>query len=234
MYLEKKRVDSYSSILDELKTKVSRPIEPSIHDINISLTDKREKLLKQLRRQLIYTYQNPELKELKDNLIITREIVKKIRDINFYINILKHTRWPYRLGVLEKRRLKFVEKQIKRGLRNIKLQAPKTRRFNRKNHLKRQSALLMSLEAKLPPPELVHSHIFDVWQTWQASTFSLMSALEVWFDDGIKINETVKDIIKERADNLKKEEAHMALSQNPKKTKAWSKAVTLWMAAKEL
>jgi len=125
------------------------------------------------------------------------------------------------------------ELQIRRALEHKSIVEPKIKIFKSKNHLKKQTALLCSMEAKLPPHDKINNKIFSRWNEWVSSTLAILVGLETWIEDGIKIHKPVKNIIKEKADTLKQIEAKYGFDQ-PQKTKQWKKAVIEWLAASKL
>lgn len=200
-------------------------------------------LVKQLHAQLVYTFKNKNIDTLKKNIIITRKLVEKLRDINYYIEITQKKprgksirrlqKKRYRLGQIEIKRLKFTETQIKNALKNKPFKKPRIATLKRKKHLRKQTALLCSLEAKLPPPKIINKKLLKHWDDWTSSTMAILAGLETWVEDDVKIKKTIKEIIKENSLILKHIETRKGFD-HPEKSKEWKKAITEWLAASRL
>lgn len=275
MYLEKKRVVSCNNIVKEVNSKINtftlskHKIKPfgSVEDVDLSIRQKKAQLIKDLHKAITTTLaidfdkakQEKVLTNIRTNLPIIREIVLKLRDIDYFIETCIFKKRPIRRSVKklskkrynvwsgEKKKLKICEIEFMQKLMNVepakkviiqtKIKEAKKPK-SQKRLIKKQTAILCSLEAKLPPPSAVKPILLkgDNFTAWASTTLSLLAALETTSDqEDINEKRPIKVIIKEKAEQLSLKESEYLIKEKPgKKKKAWKKAVIEWLAAKRL
>ncbi len=207
-------------------------IDRLVSSVDKSIEKKKNDLMRALHDSVIQTFSinlgkitKEELqKEIGENILALRNIVRKLIAINYYLStsFSEEADLPERPGPvlsrkdwqkLESRICHFIDKIIildNRLLKNYRQKQDKAEKEEKKDFreltriLKRQKELLYHMEAKLPPKvssRLIQKPKIDYWIS---TVLALLDAIESEYDDELKIfMHLKKDKLLKKKINLK-------------------------------
>jgi len=305
--IEESHLDIYKKLAEDINNAAKKfkiklhkispgPYQALLSNTNITIEKKKKGLVGCLHRDIVKTFsvdisrvssKNALLEGLKNNLVILRAIVNKLRSINHYleesllkeIGIVKkssglsilNSKNPEKvlikknkLGKKDMEKLEhavysliekviFLDKRLLKGYEKREENIIKRKKAEIKDIegiLKKESEILMHLEAKLPPAGKVSQNLIknSVVHHWIARIFALLSGFENEYqkENGIfhelksnerirnKINKKIRHIIKEKEKLLKIKEQRALSMEKLKVDNEWRLAFHQFNAASRL